>query len=85
MRGVIIIRIHAEVALYPLKTSNASQVINHSINTLQNHRITYNVGAMDTHIQGSDDEVWNSLRSLFDDAKQAGEVSMVVTITNAAD
>ncbi|SCY69376.1 YkoF family thiamine/hydroxymethylpyrimidine-binding protein [Alkaliphilus peptidifermentans] len=78
-------RIHAEVALYPLKTSNASDVINHSINTLENHRITYNVGSMDTHIQGNDDEVWNSLRTLFDDAKEAGEVSMVVTITNAAD
>ncbi|KAB3525837.1 YkoF family thiamine/hydroxymethylpyrimidine-binding protein [Alkaliphilus serpentinus] len=78
-------RIHAEVALYPLKTSNATEVINNSINSLQNHRITYNVGSMDTHIQGNDDEVWRSLRTLFDEAKNKGEVSMVITVTNAAD
>ncbi|WP_034328043.1 YkoF family thiamine/hydroxymethylpyrimidine-binding protein [Alkaliphilus transvaalensis] len=79
-------RLHAEVALYPLKTNNASQVINDSINTLQNQRVTYNVGSMDTHIQGNDEEVWNSLRNLFDEAQNSGgEVSMVVTITNAAD
>ncbi|MBM7616064.1 YkoF family thiamine/hydroxymethylpyrimidine-binding protein [Alkaliphilus hydrothermalis] len=78
-------RIHAEVALYPLKTNNATQVINDSISTLQNQRVSYNVGSMDTHIQGNDEEVWNSLKSLFNQAKHAGEVSMVVTITNAAD
>jgi len=78
-------RIHAEVALYPLKTNNATQVINDSISTLQNQRVTYNVGSMDTHIHGNDEEVWNSLKSLFNQAKNSGEVSMVVTITNAAD
>jgi len=78
-------RIHAEVALYPLKTSNATEVINHSINTLQNRSITYNVGSMDTHIQGNDEEVWRSLRDLFDEAKKQGEVSMVITVTNSAD
>ncbi len=78
-------RIHAEVALYPLKTNNASGVISNSINTLQNQNVTYNVGSMDTHIQGNDEEVWNSLKQLFNEAKNSGEVSMVVTITNAAD
>ncbi|SHJ50305.1 Uncharacterized conserved protein YqgV, UPF0045/DUF77 family [Geosporobacter subterraneus DSM 17957] len=76
--------IHAEVALYPLKTSHASEVINSSIDTLRNQGVQYSVGSMDTHIHGSEEQVWSSLRTLFDTAQRAGEVSMVVTITNAA-
>ncbi|MEW9121673.1 MAG: YkoF family thiamine/hydroxymethylpyrimidine-binding protein [Thermotaleaceae bacterium] len=77
--------IHAEVALYPLKTNEAGDVINRSISTLKDKNVEYNVGSMDTHIHGSEEEVWNSLKSLFDTAQNSGEVSMVVTITNAAD
>jgi len=78
--------IHAEVALYPLKTNNATQVINSSIQTLQGQGVSYQVGPMDTHIHGSEEQVWNSLKQLFDKAQSSGgEVSMVVTITNAAD
>ena len=77
--------IHAEVALYPLKTSNASQVINNSIDTLRNQGVAYTVGSMDTHIHGSEEQVWTSLKRLFEEAQRSGEVSMVVTITNAAD
>ncbi|ABR47581.1 conserved hypothetical protein [Alkaliphilus metalliredigens QYMF] len=77
--------IHAEVALYPLKTNRASETINNSISTLENQGIEYEVGPMATHFHGSEEQVWNGLRSLFGEAQQAGEVSMVVTITNAAD
>ncbi|AOT70960.1 YkoF family thiamine/hydroxymethylpyrimidine-binding protein [Geosporobacter ferrireducens] len=77
--------IHAEVALYPLKTSHASEVINNSIEALRNQGVQFSVGSMDTHIHGSEEQVWNSLRSLFSTAQNSGEVSMVVTITNAAD
>lgn len=76
--------IHAEVALYPLKTTQASEIITSSINTLENHGVEYQVGSMDTHIHGTEDQVWQSLRSLFAKANASGEVSMVVTITNAA-
>lgn len=76
--------IHAEVALYPLKTSHASEVINSSIDTLRNQGVQYSVGSMDTHIHGSEEQVWSSLKTLFDTAQRSGEVSMVVTITNAA-
>ncbi|QUH24539.1 YkoF family thiamine/hydroxymethylpyrimidine-binding protein [Serpentinicella alkaliphila] len=78
--------IHAEATLYPLKTSNASQVINRSIDALKQEKIEYSVGPMATHIHGNEDDVWNSLKNLFDQPKQSGgEVSLVVTITNAAD
>lgn len=78
--------IHAEVALYPLKTNNATNIINNSIQSLQGQGVSYQVGSMDTHIHGEEEQVWRSLKKLFDEAQSSGgEVSMVVTITNAAD
>jgi len=77
--------IHAEVALYPLKTAAASQIINQSVQTLDQTGVEYRVGSMNTHLHGSEDQVWSGLRALFDAAQPGGEVSMVVTLTNAAD
>lgn len=75
----------AEVSLYPLKTSNASSVINNSLEVLNNKGIEHSVGSMSTHIHGSEEQVWAGLKEMFRNAQQAGEVSMVVTISNAAD
>lgn len=78
--------IHAEVALYPQKTTNASQVINNSIATLKDENVDFKVGPINTHFHGTEDEVFRALKSLFDKAQSQGvEVSMVTTITNSAD
>lgn len=78
--------IHAEVALYPQKTTNASQVINNSISVLKGSNVDYKVGPMNTHFHGTEDEVFSTLRSIFSKAESEGvEVSMVATITNSAD
>lgn len=77
--------IHAEVSLYPLKNRNAGEVINSSIDALKREGVECNVGSMATHLHGDENQVWNSLKKLFDEAQASGEVSMVVTITNAAD
>jgi uncharacterized protein YqgV (UPF0045/DUF77 family) len=74
----------AEVALYPLKTSNAGLVIDESIKSLEKLNLKYSVGPMSTQIYGTSEEVWSSLRSLFEKAQANGEVSMVVTLTNAS-
>ncbi|NPV27392.1 MAG: hypothetical protein HPY81_08125 [Firmicutes bacterium] len=75
----------AEVSLYPLKTNQASEIINESLTTLDRQNVDYKVGSISTHIHGNAEQVWASLRQLFDKAQAASEVSMVVTITNAAD
>ncbi|SNS07409.1 Uncharacterized conserved protein YqgV, UPF0045/DUF77 family [Anaerovirgula multivorans] len=77
--------IHAEVSLYPLKSRNAGDVINSSIDALKREGVEYNVGPMATHLHGNEEQVWSSLKKLFNEAQGSGEVSMVVTITNAAD
>jgi uncharacterized protein YqgV (UPF0045/DUF77 family) len=77
--------ITAEVALYPLKTSNASDVINNSIHTLENSNVHYSVNSMNTHITGTKTQIFDSLEAMFTEAENAGqEVNMVITITNAS-
>ncbi|HWJ03724.1 MAG TPA: YkoF family thiamine/hydroxymethylpyrimidine-binding protein, partial [Verrucomicrobiae bacterium] len=74
----------AEVSIYPQKTTNASQVITNSIDSLANQNVNYKVGSLSTHIDGNDEQVWNGIKTLFDQAKNSGEVSMVLTVSNSA-
>ncbi|WP_202707291.1 YkoF family thiamine/hydroxymethylpyrimidine-binding protein [Sporosalibacterium faouarense] len=77
--------ITAEVAVYPLKTSHATNVINNSINTLNGTNVQYSVNSMSTLITGTKSEVFNSIEAMFNEAESGGEVSMVVTFSNACD
>ncbi|MCX8128576.1 MAG: Ykof family thiamine-binding protein [Clostridia bacterium] len=78
--------ITAEVAVYPLKTSNASGVINNSIHALDNKNVDFNVNSMNTRLSGTKEEIFRSLESMFSEAEKTGsEVSMVVTISNSAE
>lgn len=76
--------ITAEVAIYPLKTDNASGVINNSIGTLENTNLNYDVNSMNTIIKGSKEEIFNSLQKMFTEAENTGgEINMVITMSNA--
>ncbi|MFZ5646728.1 MAG: YkoF family thiamine/hydroxymethylpyrimidine-binding protein [Bacillota bacterium] len=77
--------ITAEVSLYPQKTTNASQIINDSINSLDKRNLQVNVGSISTRIKGSEEEVWEGIKSLFKQAGGRNEVNMVVTLSNCAD
>ncbi|MCX7748154.1 MAG: Ykof family thiamine-binding protein [Clostridia bacterium] len=77
--------ITAEVAIYPLKTDNATGVINSSINTLHNTKVDYSVNSMNTLLKGSKEEVFKSLQTMFTEAENSGgEINMVVTVSNTA-
>lgn len=73
----------AEVSIYPLKTNNATQVIDGAIQTLSQENIKFKVGTLSTHIDGNEEQVWSGIKKVFDEAQKAGEVSMVVTVSNA--
>lgn len=78
--------ITADIAIYPLKTSNATDVINNSIKSLNNTNVQYSVNSMNTKITGTKSEVFNSIEAVFSEAENiGGEVSMVATISNACD
>ncbi len=74
----------AEVALYPQKTTNASQIISSSLESLERHKLQAKVGSISTILQGNEDEIWTGLKTMFDQAKKQSEVNMVVTLTNSA-
>ncbi|MEN6313503.1 MAG: YkoF family thiamine/hydroxymethylpyrimidine-binding protein [Clostridiaceae bacterium] len=77
--------ITAEVAVYPLKTNDASNVINRSIDALKGRNITITVNSMNTKITGNNNDVFQSLATMFTEAeKTGGEVNMVVTVANNA-
>ncbi|KUO58053.1 MAG: hypothetical protein APF84_18700 [Gracilibacter sp. BRH_c7a] len=73
----------AEVSVYPLKTNNATQIIDGAIQSLTQENLKSKVGSISTHIDGNDDQVWAGIRKAFDEAQKAGEVSMVISISNA--
>lgn len=74
----------AEVSLYPQKTTNASQIINSSLDSLNSEDLRVSVGSISTRIQGPDEEVWTGLKSMFEQARDQSEVNMVVTLSNSA-
>jgi uncharacterized protein YqgV (UPF0045/DUF77 family) len=75
----------AEVSIYPLKAPDSSTMIQNSLETLERQGLDFSVGSISTHLHGSEEQVWRGLKEMFDQAQRQGEVSMVVTITNAAD
>lgn len=77
--------ISAEVSIYPLKTGDTSAAITNSIELLNGQGVHYSVGSISTFLQGSEEQVWESLQKMFRTARSQGEISMVITITNAAD
>lgn len=77
--------ITAEVSVYPLKAADVSNIITSAINSLNNEGIEYSVGSISTRLSGSEEQVWSGLRAMFRNAQSSGEVSMVITMTNAAD
>ena len=74
----------AEVSIYPQKTNNASQIITSAVQTLSKENVEFKVGSLSTHIDGNDEQVWAGIKKVFNEAQNAGEVSMVVTISNSA-
>lgn len=77
--------ITAEVAVYPLKTNDAANVINKSIDALKGRNVSYIVNSMNTKLIGDNNDVFQCLSTMFTEAEKAGgELNMVVTIANNA-
>ncbi|MHB8158446.1 MAG: YkoF family thiamine/hydroxymethylpyrimidine-binding protein [Desulfocucumaceae bacterium] len=77
--------ITAEVALYPQKTESASQIINDSLGAIGRQNLRVDVGSVSTRLQGTEETVWEGLKTLFEKAGTRSEVSMVVTLSNSAE
>lgn len=79
------VNLRAEVSLYPTESVDADHVINQSIERLRELPVEYEVGPVSTELRGRPEDVWASLRRMYEEASiRGGEVSMVITLTNAA-
>lgn len=75
--------ITAEVSLYPVETPDSDQVIMDSLQALSDQNLNYDIGSLSTRLIGENDDVWSTLRTLYDRAQATGyEIVMVVTISN---
>lgn len=72
----------AEVSIYPQNTTNSNQIINDAISKMNQQSVQCKVGSVSTHLDGNDEQVWQSIKSAWESAKNSGEVSMVVTLSN---
>jgi len=73
-----------EISLYPMETTNSDQIINQALSSIQHQGVACEVGTMSTFIKGSPEQVWQSIKTLYDTASSgAKELSMVVTISNS--
>ncbi|NLY10791.1 MAG: hypothetical protein GX020_03785 [Firmicutes bacterium] len=75
--------ISAEISLYPVNSRELDHDLLNSTTAFRDYDFHYDFGSLRTQVFGEPDEIWNTLRSLFEQAQVAdNEVVMVVTISN---
>lgn len=72
----------AEIAIYPENTNQGDQIVNNSIQAINDLGINSNVDHMNTKISGNEEQVWSGLRRMCQETAKQGDFSMVVTLTN---
>jgi len=73
-----------EISLFPLETTESDAIINRSVAAMKKTGIKHEVGNQSTYLYGDNpDEIWNSLRVMYNEAEKAGtEFSMVINLSN---
>jgi uncharacterized protein YqgV (UPF0045/DUF77 family) len=75
--------ISAQISIYPLRHRFIGRVVGGALNALQSYDIDVTTGPMSTSIAGEDIEVFSAVRACFLAACAAGDVAMVMTVSNA--
>ena len=76
-------RISAQVSLYPLGQVSLSPAIDEALCIFREHGLDTDPGAMSTMITGESAAVFDALQQAFRRAAERGQVVMVVTFSNA--
>lgn len=77
------IRIAAQVSLYPLRQVSIGPPIRESVRILRQHGLGVRVGEMSTLVWGEAPVVFEALQAAFQQAAASGDTVMTVTISNA--
>lgn len=75
--------ISAQISLYPLGQRSLGPAIEAALAALDEHEVTYEVGAMSTLLWGDQDAVWAALQAAFGRATAYGGAVMQITVSNA--
>jgi len=73
----------AQVSIYPLRQTELSAVINSAWQVFEKYQLLYEKGEMSTLLHGEPEQIFKALKEAFEKAVELGDVSMVVTISNA--
>jgi len=73
----------AQVSLYPLRQDELSTAIDSALRVFEEYKIYYKKGEMSTLIEGEPEQIFKALKEAFEKAGEVGDVSMVVTLSNA--
>jgi len=72
-----------QVSLYPLRQAELSPVIDSAWQIFEKYQLIYKKDNMSTLLKGEPEQIFNALKEAFENAVEFGDVSMVVTISNA--
>ena len=76
-------QISAQFSLYPLRQEKLSPAIESAWKILEEKGLDFQKGSMSTVVTGKDEEVLSAIREVFLRSTEKGQVSMVVTLSNA--
>ena len=77
------IGITAQVSFYPLRQDDLSPSIDSVLETITEHGLEKQTGAMSTLVWGDDEKVFPALVEAFRKTASQGETVMVITVSNA--
>lgn len=73
----------AQVSLYPLRQPHLSPAIDHALEVFMQRGLEVHPGTMSSVVMGDDDQLFDALKTAFQEVAEQGEVVMVVTLSNA--
>ena len=75
--------ISAQVSLYPLRQERLSPAIEEAWKILEKNQLNVEKGRMSTIVDGEVDQIFAAVKEAFLRSAEKGEVSMMVTFSNA--
>lgn len=73
----------AQISVYPLRQQSLGPAIEATRLALERNGLEPHVGSMSTVVRGDADKIFSALREAFEHAAAAGDVAMVLTLSNA--
>jgi uncharacterized protein YqgV (UPF0045/DUF77 family) len=81
-RGAIV-RVQAEISLFPLRTRNLAKPVKRFIGCLDRKKPEINIGAMSTQLRGDCGTLFKSIGKAFADVSRKGDLVLAMKVSNA--